>query len=207
MNPNTLQTICQWVVALGVVMTAFGGLGSFYYAKKVEKIKVQEAHQELAKAGTERAELKSLLEPFVNYAKQRFPEQDTKEALEKLAGELKDLQQDVSELTPFKLDRDFKNVLTAKLGELIHFEKNHGLDKVKIEFVLFPEQSPEASELVRFMRSVFKSNKRDTRIAMVHNSGIPTNLRGIIFTVKHSQNPPTLLEEFNSVMKSLKFQI
>lgn len=147
------------------------------------------------------------LEPFVNFAKQRFPEQDTKEALEKLAGELKELRRDVTELKPFKLNQKFKKLLSLKLENLIQFEKDLGFEKVEIEFVLFPQQTPEASELVQFMRLVFKASERDTKISMVHNSGIPPNLRGIIFKVKNYQRPPTLFKEFNSLMKSMNFQI
>ncbi|MBS4042202.1 MAG: hypothetical protein KGZ59_05225 [Chitinophagaceae bacterium] len=39
MNPNFLQTICQYVVAIGIILTAIGGLGSYYYGKKADELK------------------------------------------------------------------------------------------------------------------------------------------------------------------------
>ena len=39
MNPNFLQTVCQYVVAIGIILTAIGGLGSYYYGKKVDELK------------------------------------------------------------------------------------------------------------------------------------------------------------------------
>jgi hypothetical protein len=39
MNPNIMQTLCQVAVAIGLVITALGGFGAYYYGTKVEKLK------------------------------------------------------------------------------------------------------------------------------------------------------------------------
>ncbi len=207
MNPQTVHTIFQWIVAGGILLTAVGGIGSLRYGKKVDIIKEQQSQATIDQATAERVELKELLEPFVDYAKQQFPNEDIERALDMLASQLKDVRSDIDKITPFKLNDHYRNQLEKSLRKLIEFEQTQNLSDTQLKFILFSQQSPEASELIQFIRSVFESNERESKIEMAYNSGIPPNLRGFILKVKDPNIPPALFKPFIETMKELKFKI
>jgi len=207
MSGNLITIIGLVLIALGTYFTIWGQGKKNDQQNKILREQNEKTASALEKASKERTELKETLDPFVDYAREKFPDEDINTALEKLGNELQNIRKDVDNLTPFVLDDQFKNNLSTKLSKFIQYEKQNNLDKTNLEFILFQEQTPEASELVRFMHSVFKSNDRFTKIAMVVNSGIPPNLQGIIFSVKDPNKRPPSLAAFIEVMKSFNFKI
>ena len=117
------------------------------------------------------------------------------------------VESNINEMVPFELNQAIRHQLETGIRNLIQFEREHNLPETQLQFILFSQQSPEASELVQFIRSVFKSNQRESKITMAINSGIPPNLRGFIFKVKDPTNAPALSKPFLDMMKELKFRI
>jgi len=120
---------------------------------------------------------------------------------------VEDIRADVNKIVPFELNKAIRGQLETGVRNLIQYERKNNLPETQLQFVLFSQQSPEASELVQFIRSVFKSNKRESNITMAMNSGIPTNLRGFIFKVQDPKNAPALSKPFLDMMKELRFKI
>lgn len=46
MSPEKLQTICQIIIFVGIIITAAGGYGSFHFGKKANKVKEQLSQQQ-----------------------------------------------------------------------------------------------------------------------------------------------------------------
>ena len=132
--------------------------------------------------------------------------QDINTAVETIHS-VEDIRTDVKKIVPFELNKAIRHQLETGIRNLIQHEREHNLPETQLQFILFSQQSPEASELVRFIRSVFKANQRESNITMAMNSGIPPNLRGFIFKVKDPKNAPALSRPFLDMMKELKFKI
>ena len=89
MNVETLQTTSQAVIVLGILFTAFGGFGSYYFGKKAE----EERRAELGTSfETEVSDLQTTLEPFLELARQARPEVDRQAALAGLRADIEELR-------------------------------------------------------------------------------------------------------------------
>jgi len=49
MTPGTLQTICQIIFAIGIIVTAFAGFGSHYYGQKAATFENKKLQEDLQK--------------------------------------------------------------------------------------------------------------------------------------------------------------
>lgn len=121
MNPNTLQTISQIVIATGIVLTALGGFGSYYFGKIKDSIKDEQAQIEIDQAKNERKEIVDILEPFTKIATQKYPNETDSNALTKLATDISNLEKKTKEIekkiTPFSLNTNQKSELIKKLSK------------------------------------------------------------------------------------------
>ena len=93
MNVETLQTLSQIFILLGIVATAAGGFGSYYFGKKAELGRRAELQTSLRS-------LEEKLEPFVDLARQARPDADQDTAL---AG----LREDIEKLRRIALKHEF----------------------------------------------------------------------------------------------------
>jgi len=169
--------------------------------------RVEELKNGLQQASDERKELKRKLDPIIELARNQFPEDETDIALEKLVNEIELLRSEVKELAPFKLTEGFKKRLFSYITQMIMYERENKLPKTDIKFILFSQQTPDASQLLKYIRAVFKLNNRDTQMAMVGNSGISPNSSGFVFQIKDPQNPPAMLKPFYEAVKELGFDV
>ena len=99
MNVETLQTLSQVMVALGILAMAAGGYGAYHFGKQ----------SELARRADLQASLQSLegkLEPFAELARQARPDADQDAALAGLREDIEDLRRTASkhEFTPLAPD-------------------------------------------------------------------------------------------------------
>ena len=146
--------------------------------------------------------LETLLTPFRTLALERYTEPEA-EALRKLAGQIQTLESDIEDLKPFELTQQLQQVLISRFTKVVEAEKEKGIEQWPLHFVLFPEQSLDAGELVKFVREVFDSAGRETQLERVINSGIPTNERGVMLTIGDPENPPPLLSAFLRVLSDI----
>ena len=97
-NPSSLQNISQLLILIGIIATALGGFGSYYFGKKSDATREKEAQTELSEAKQERKELKDMLEPFITYAQEKYPNEADSSALSMLADDIKNLKQQTEDL-------------------------------------------------------------------------------------------------------------
>ena len=112
MSGNLITIIGLVLIGLGTYFTIFGQGKKNDQQNKILREQNEENSDALAKASKERTELKETLEPFVDYAREKFPDENINTALEKLGNELQNIRKDVNNLTPFVLDDQFKNSLS-----------------------------------------------------------------------------------------------
>ncbi|PIQ88960.1 MAG: hypothetical protein COV72_05650 [Candidatus Omnitrophica bacterium CG11_big_fil_rev_8_21_14_0_20_42_13] len=118
MNLSTLQAFqiwCNIFMLSGVIITAAAGFGNFYFGKKITEQKDQKVIEEkkelnikiesLLKGGDE---LKLELQPFKDIAKERFPNEDIRNALNRLSEELHNINKQ-TEKTVFEIKNFSKN--------------------------------------------------------------------------------------------------
>lgn len=99
MSAQALQTVSQVAIFIGVVLTAFGGLGAFYFGKVLDHQKEETAEknesrlrEDVGKLLEGNRNLQQSLDPFEKLAQQLHPSLGREEALETLRGDLKHLQ-------------------------------------------------------------------------------------------------------------------
>ena len=90
MSAEGLQTLSQWVIAIGFVMAALGGLGYHHFGKKAEKARSLVFQSELL---TRSDVLEEKLEPFLELARTAHPDLDQEEALESLRQDIERLRE------------------------------------------------------------------------------------------------------------------
>ena len=93
MGTDTLQTWSQIVVAIGIVVTALGGLGSYYYGKKVEGVREQARRTDVDELLRRSQTLEESLKPFQELARTAHPDLDQEAALDSLRQDLERLRE------------------------------------------------------------------------------------------------------------------
>jgi len=78
---ETIQTLCQVTIFLGIVLTALAGFGNYWFGGKISAGKEKLHREDMDK-------LHSQLQPFADIAVSAYPGVETKEALEQLAKEI-----------------------------------------------------------------------------------------------------------------------
>ncbi len=109
-------------------------------------------------------------------------------------------------MQPFELTQEQRGVLLERFTELIEEEKQSGLEEEPVIFELFPQQSLDAENLVRFIHKIFKSAGRKTDITMMYNSGTPTDVRMVMLKIGDPLNPPVLLTRFCQILSDMGIQ-
>lgn len=105
MNIESFQTWSQIAIAIGIILTALGGFGSYYFGKAVDQKKNSAAQTELDKLQSNidellegNNELKEKLTPFEELAKKAHPGIDVEEALSRLRNNLIRVESKTGEL-------------------------------------------------------------------------------------------------------------
>jgi hypothetical protein len=104
MKPELFQNISNILILLGVIITALGGYGSYYFGYKADEEK-DKLNQENTFMLNEKVEillkgndtLRKDLEPFKEYAKKVYPKENEQTALDNLKQDLDRLKDEVKE--------------------------------------------------------------------------------------------------------------
>ncbi len=108
MKPEILQSISQIAIFVGIMITAFGGWGSYYYGNKSDNKVRGELNIKIDSLLDGNNELNKNLEPFKELAQQRFPELPIEEALESLSNDYKKikdrLEKEINTIKSFSSD-------------------------------------------------------------------------------------------------------
>jgi len=129
LKPETLQILSQLAIFIGIIATALGGFGSYYFGKKIEKITHSAARVKEEKLQGKIGELlegnRSLqlqLEPFEDLAKRLHPSLDTQEALKELRQNLEDVERRADipekEMVPRTLAPQQRTAMVAMLRQI-----------------------------------------------------------------------------------------
>lgn len=207
MNGTYITIFGVIVIALGMGLTYWGQSINSRQQTKILADQNKSTAEALKGASEEREDLKKMLKPFLAFAERKFPGERVDDALMKLAQELGEIRQHVNELRPLKLDAKLKEALSQGIRNIIAAERKSNVGPTDLEFILFPQQTPESSDFVQFMHSVFKQNERQTNIGMVHNSGIEPNLHAVILMVKDQNNLPSLFRPLYDLFNKLNLEI
>lgn len=94
MRPELMQTLSQGAIALGIVITAVGGWGAYYFGNKVQDAKDVQAqdsegqlHAQVRELVEGNRRLEQRLEPFVELAQKAHPSIERDAALGRLLRE------------------------------------------------------------------------------------------------------------------------
>jgi len=159
MNPNYLQTFSQILILIGVIFTAAGGFGSYYFGKKVDSEKELKAETELTIAKNERKELKDILQPFIVYAKEKYPNESDSSSLLKLSEDIKDLEKKTTEINDKTLALEKKVAIWSLNGEQIKTISTELRKYENIDVIIYRENSPELEPFIDDLKILFNNCK------------------------------------------------
>lgn len=115
----------QVLTFLGALLTAAGGFGAFHFSRKVEAEKDRTnsdqqsvLNRQISELLEGNASLKSSLEPFKAFAKDRFPEADVTTALKRLEDELSRIDA-LTKPTVMKVESSFQHATAEGKHEAI----------------------------------------------------------------------------------------
>lgn len=158
MKPELFQNISNIIICIGIVLTALGSYGSYYFGNASDSAKDKRNEAQTSKLNKQIEELlegnqtlRVEIEPFKEYAKKLFPSESENVALQKLRKEIDikidEAKRNVSELADATLD------LTS-LSERISKYDRTALDEVlKIE-----KENPN-SEIGKYAERIIKRKK------------------------------------------------
>ena len=157
MTLQVLQTVSHYLMLFGALLLAAGTFGAYHFGQKVDAVNRHEATKredalqtsvEEVLAGNQ--ELQRQLEPFLELATTRYPEEELTEALQSLASDLDELRKrtDVIE----EHDRP-RMIEPSARQEMLSILGRHSGDKVTI---LAPIGAAEAYQLTGSLRDIFQ---------------------------------------------------
>jgi len=101
MGSEFLQIVFQWILLIGIALTAIGGLGAFHFVKVNAELKstanqtyVNELLQKNKNLTEGNIALKERLAPFYNLAHTMYPAIETDAGLQRLASEILQIKED-----------------------------------------------------------------------------------------------------------------
>ena len=102
MRPEIFQNISNIIIVVGIILTALGSYGAYYFGDKVnnEKEKLNQVDKDSLNIKIEtllygNQSLMKDIEPFKEYARRLYPEESEQRALDNLKNDLDKLKQDV----------------------------------------------------------------------------------------------------------------
>ena len=152
MSAETLQTLTQIAIGFGIVVTALGGFGSYYYGKNAEDARAQELRTSVDELLTHSQTLERKLEPFQEIAQEAHPDLDQDAALESLRNDLEELQKIARkhEFTP--LSSSLRATFAQRLQRIAPGFSSAGMSvKVTHETWASPTTKQYASQLVELL--------------------------------------------------------
>ena len=117
MNAESLQTMFQVMVVIGITLTALGGFGSYHFGKKSGDARAREFQQSVDELLTRSQTLEDKLEPFHELAQTARPDLDQDAALDSLRQEIEQLREIAAkhEFTP--LSPELRNKFLRRVQE------------------------------------------------------------------------------------------
>ena len=93
MSAESLQTLSQVAIVIGVLVTALGSFGSYHFGKKAENARNQELQSSVNELLTRSQTLEEKLEPFQELAQRARPDLDQDAALDSLRQDIERLRE------------------------------------------------------------------------------------------------------------------
>ena len=100
LKPEFLQNLSQILIFVGVVVSALGGLGNYYFGDKVQALKANKAQQQenllngkIQTLVDNGQKLQDQLDPFIKMATQSYPNDDLQTALKKVQEDLNKVEE------------------------------------------------------------------------------------------------------------------
>ena len=152
MSVASLQAWSQAVIALGLVLAALGGFGSYYYGKKAGDNKALQLRTKVDELLVRSQTLEEKLEPFQQLAKTARPDLDQDAALDSLRQEIERLRKIAGkhEFTP--LEPQLRATLIQRIREFASDFADAGISiKVTHETWARPATKQYASQLVELL--------------------------------------------------------
>lgn len=201
MNSESFQHVSNILILIGVLLTALGGYGSYYFGKKSDKVKdtrveqnysVQNEKIDSLLKGNE--ELKNQLSPFLVQARKLFPNEPDSTALEKLKQQI---QQTRDELIK---EKNTINSLSADLS--IKFSGTWSeepfpkqlISPVDHEWlVVFEDAQKQAEDIKLFATEIYKFN------SLSENTAIFNSRQAVKFGAYPTGNSIQTLDKYDKI--------
>jgi len=188
MSPQTLQTVSQIAIVVGVILTGLGGFGAFHYGRRIDQQKEQEASAredalkaDIGKLLTGNASLERRLEPFESLAKQLHPNVASDEALALLQRELDAVSKKAADLETKLAPRRLTPDAIATLAEGL---RSPSAGSIEISAVM---GDTEAFTLAGDLKVAFE--KAGWKVNGVNQSMFSVPVNGLVVSVGR-QPPP-----------------
>ena len=164
-NPSTLQTISQFFVLIGIIITGISSFTSYHFGKKADELKEKVSQQEITQSQIDRQDLKNMLEPFVDFAQSKFPHINQSDALKKLADEFRNLEEKtniISEKTNILTDKttslenriSYYSLKSDEIKEIANVLKSYKNIKVSLYRENNPDIVPFVNNLIELLLKV-----------------------------------------------------
>jgi hypothetical protein len=188
---ETYQNISNIVIAVGVVLTALGGYGSYYFGKRLEAEKDAEAKGKeqrlVAQVDNITASAKTLeakLGPFEKLATTMYPNLKLEAALEKLRQDTADLRRKTEMMERRAAPRVLSDEQKQRFVEFLK-----AAPKGKVAVYSFMSADPETIEYANKIRDMVIGAGFDSgsMVGMSLGGRVPT---GVAITIKNASQQP-----------------
>lgn len=153
MNYDLWISISNYVIAGGIILTALGGFGNFKFTKLSSNLKDQknttekiELNSRIDSLLTNQGKLSEQLDPFVEYAKELYPNKNLEEALTQLRSDIKNQNIKIEDLES-DLGNAKEEIHKPPKLEFIEHKITTENGQVKVLIILKPNKHVQLGEL------------------------------------------------------------
>ena len=205
MKPETFQTFSQVAISIGIILTAIGGLTSYYSNKIIDKAKEKTAIAKEQKLQGNIDELldgnrslQSKIEPFEELAKQLHPSLETNDALQQLRKDYENLEDRAEALEQKTANRSLsshqRTVLVSALRKI-------GVQKITITTVWGDQ---EAFQFATELKDVFEEGGWE--VNGVDQAAYNVPVTGLVIEVG-TDPPPQVANELVQALLNANLQM
>lgn len=192
MQYETLQNLANIAISLGILLSAIGGYGSYYYGKIIEKEKGEVAkitevklNNEIERLSTSAEKLEKRLIPFEKTAQTLYPNLQLEAALDKLINDTIELRKRTDQIESKQKPR------TISVERKIEFiDSLRDAPKGTVEIYSFGNADPETISFANILRDMVTSAGYDTGKMVGLLFGGQTIPKGFAMFIKDEQNQP-----------------
>lgn len=205
MKYEIMQGISQIIVVIGIILTGIGGFGAYYYGKKTDNvketqniIKEKELNSKIDTLVVSNQILNEQLKPIDELIKKYYPDEDKREAIERITSEIEKIKKKTQQIETKIQDR---HLTTQQKNELLKNLTNFKSHKIHITTIMGDSESFQfASEIKELFIQAGWNVEGVTRVVYV------STIYGIRSGVK--SNPPSeLVYKFINLLLNSKLEV